>query len=373
MPQDQMPPLFAPRAQKWNIISLLFSLFYFLPVIMSAHALQFVDWIKIFTGYGIFLACYLWGLKVDSTRALLPIAVLVLCCMVISSFTPGSNALFGFAMFLTAYYFPLKKALAILAVTILLECVAFLFFRQYDLMFLGIAIFLSTALFVNAAFLRQDLQHRFAEARDQEQIEQLATIAERERIGRDLHDLLGHTLSSIALKAELAEKLMKANKDEAAIKEISEVAQLSRDALTEVRESVSGLKKTGLKAEFSLMCDRLKSAGFDADCHHDIASTLTLSPDIESTFILILKEASTNILRHSQGNKARLSIKLQGDHLCLNIWDNGQAQALNAGNGIAGMHERCKQINAELKIETGAEGTRLCVCKKVMSVGVHHD
>ena len=363
MPQDHMPPLFAPRAQKWNIISLLFSLFYFLPVIMSARTLQLLDWVQILTGYGVFLACYYWGLIVDSKKAIYPVGALILCCMVISSFTPGSNALFGFAMFLTAYYFPLKKAITILVITLLLECLAFLLFRQYDLMFLGIALFLSVALFVNAVFLRQDLQHRLTETRDQEQIEQLATIAERERIGRDLHDLLGHTLSSIALKAELAEKLISAGKSDDAIREISEVAQLSRNALTEVRESVSGLKKTGLKAEFSIMCDRLSSANFDADCDYDLPDTFTLSPDTESTFILLLKEASTNILRHSQGNKARLAVSYQEPKLCLSIWDNGHSQPLTAGNGIAGMRERCTQINADFELKTGADGTLLSVSK----------
>ncbi|MCV6624362.1 MAG: sensor histidine kinase [Cellvibrionaceae bacterium] len=365
MKNDYMPSLFAPRAQKWNMISLLFSLFYFLPVIMSAEYLKLADWIKIFVSYAVFLGLYFWGLKSDSKNAIYPIAALIICCLYVSSFTPGSNALFGFAMFLTAYYFPLPKALWILALTIAAEIVAFALLRNYDFMFLGIAIFLSLALFINAVFVRKDLLHRFAEANDQEQIQQLATIAERERISRDLHDLLGHSLSSIALKADLAEKLLKAGQHDNAAKEIGEVAELSRSTLSEVRESVSGLKKTGLGAEFKLMCERLTSAGFEAECDNQLKADSILSPELETTFILLLKEACTNILRHSKGNKARLCLKQEQAELYMSIWDNGENAEIKPGNGTLGMQERCSAIAADYSISAGPEGTSVIIRKEI--------
>ncbi|GAA6153687.1 sensor histidine kinase [Pseudoteredinibacter isoporae] len=361
---NYMPPLMAPRAQKWNFISLLFSLFYFLPAVMSMNSMVITDWVTILVGYAIFLGLYFWGLKSDTSNAIYPILAILLCCFVLTAFTPGSNALFGFAMFLAAYYFPFKKGVWLLVFAIVIEVLGFVYLRNYDTMFLGIAIFLSIALFINAAFVRKDLQHRLSEARDQEQIQQLATIAERERISRDLHDLLGHSLSSIALKAELAEKLIHAGQQDNAMKEISDVAQLSRSALSEVRESVSGLKKTGISAELNVMCERLRSAGFTAECENNLPVEHSLSPEIETTLILLLKEGSTNILRHSEGNRAHLTLDYQHSKIILNIWDNGNASHILEGNGISGMKDRCAQVGAEYQIQHGAEGTLISICKE---------
>ncbi|MBB6523688.1 sensor histidine kinase [Pseudoteredinibacter isoporae] len=365
MSSNYMPPLNAPRAQKWNLISLLFSLFYFLPAFVSINSLVPLDWVKIVLGYVSFLGLYFWGLNSDTKNALYPILAILLCCVLLSFFTPGTNALFGFAMFLTAYYFPFKKGIWFLVLALGLEVFVFAYLRNYNFMFLGIAMFLSIALYINAAFVRKDIQHRFTEARDQEQIQQLATIAERERISRDLHDLLGHSLSSIALKAELAEKLIKAGQQDNAMKEIAEVAQLSRGALSEVRESVSGLKKTGIAAEFKVMCERLQSAGFTSECLNNLPTEHKLSPELETTLILLLKEASTNILRHSQGDKARLELDCQNSALTMSIWDNGNAGEIIEGNGISGMKDRCAQVGAEYNIQSSAKGTLITVRKEL--------
>ncbi len=365
MSNNYMPPLNAPRAQKWNLISLLFSLFYFLPAFVSINSLMPIDWVKIVLGYIAFLGLYFWGLNSDTKNALYPILAILLCCIVLSMFTPGSNALFGFAMFLSAYYFPFKKGVWLLVLAIIIEVLVFAYVRHYSFMFLGIAIFLSIALFINAAFVRKDIQHRFTEARDQEQIQQLATIAERERISRDLHDLLGHSLSSIALKAELAEKLIKAGQQDNAMKEIAEVAQLSRNALSEVRESVSGLKKTGIAAEFKVMCDRLQSAGFQSECNNNLPAEHKLNPELETTLILLLKEASTNILRHSQADATRLDLDYQDSVLTMSIWDNGNAGEIIEGNGISGMKDRCAQVGAEFSFTANSKGTLIEIRKEL--------
>ena len=362
MSSDYTPALFTPEANKLNFSSLLFSLFYFLPTFLMTRDLQVWEWLSIFIAYFVFLALYFWGLKCDSSRALRPILALLTLCYFITYITPGSNALFGFATFLSGYYLPVVRAFLMLGLALLIELVAFTWWRDYNVVSLGIAAFLSLALFVYAVFLRKDLQHRCAEGRDQLQIQQLATIAERERISRDLHDLLGHSLSCIALKAELADKLSQAGDCQAAAKEISAVADLTRSALSDVRESVSGLKQKGLCAELEKLCKGLQSAGFHTQCDNELSNRYSLPADIESSIILLLKEASTNIFRHSNGSRAKLHIRQNKDALLVTVWDNGQLSRLDEGNGIKGMRERCRSMGGKFSLQYSINGTLIDVC-----------
>ncbi len=368
MSSYNMPALFSPNGNKLNYVSLLFSLFYFLPLFFMAERLSAWQWASIVIAYISFLLLYFWGLKSDSRRALLPIfAILALCCTV-TFITPGSNALFGFATFLGGYYFSLKRAIVVLVFALGLEGVTFLWV-DHDVVFLGIALFLSAALFINAIFLRKDLQHRFTEKRDQSRIQELATIAERERISRDLHDLLGHSLSSIALKAELAEKFINTKAHESAAKEVADVAALARSTLKDVRESVSGLRQKGLYAELNKLCQQLQSAGFDTQCEDELSECHSLSADIESTIILLLKGACTNILRHSKGDSVRIELKKDSSAFMIMVWDNGGSSQLEIGSGIRGMKDRCHSMGGQLTLESDDEGTQL----KMTIPGTEHD
>ncbi len=353
-----MPALFSPNGNKLNYISLLFSLFYFLPLFFMSDVLNMWLLACIVIAYVSFLLLYFWGLKSDSSRAFLPISAMLVLCCAITFITPGSNALFGFATFLGGYYFSLMRAFLTLGLALALEGVTFLWVG-HDVVFLGIALFLSAALFINAIFLRKDLQHRFAEKRDQNQIQELATIAERERISRDLHDLLGHSLSSVALKAELAEKFISAESYDSAAKEIAEVAELARSTLKDVRKSVSGLRQKGLYAELKKLCQQLQSSGFDTQCEDELSDLHSLGADIESTIILLLKEACTNILRHSKGDRVRIALKKDSSTFLITVWDNGGSSNLEAGNGIRGMKDRCRSMDGRLTLESDAEGTQL--------------
>ena len=130
----------------------------------------------------------------------------------------------------------------------------------------------------------------------QEEIEHLAKVAERERIARDLHDLLGHTLSLITLKAELARKLVDRDPQRAK-QEMQDVEHTSRAALADVREAISGYRGQGLAAELLRARQTLETAGITVDCE---ASEVPLSPAQETVLALALREAVTNVVRHAQ-------------------------------------------------------------------------
>ena len=189
-----------------------------------------------------------------------------------------------------------------------------------------------------------------------DEIEHLAKVAERERIARDLHDLLGHTLSLITLKAELARKLVDRDPQRAK-QEMQDVEQTSRAALADVREAISGYRGPGLAAELIRARQTLETAGITVDCN---ASAVPLSPAQETVLALALREAVTNVVRHAQAQ--RCSVRLSRDQqLCtLEIADNGRGADGPEGNGLRGMRERLEAIGGSLQRQTAA-GTRLVI------------
>lgn len=192
----------------------------------------------------------------------------------------------------------------------------------------------------------------------QDEVRRLAATAERERIGRDLHDLLGHTLSLITLKLELARKLHDRD-PEAARREVTEAEKVARHALAEVRSAVTGIRATDLAAELASARLLLESSGV----HFDYGTPPTGIPlDVERSLSLVLREAVTNIARHAQARHARIELSRDDHVLRLCITDDGRGGIGEDGNGLCGMRERVRAIGGNLSIEsTRGRGTTLLV------------
>ncbi len=191
-----------------------------------------------------------------------------------------------------------------------------------------------------------------------EEVRRLAATAERERIGRDLHDLLGHTLSLITLKLELSRKLFDRD-HERARHELAEAESVARHALAEVRSAVTGFRAADLAGELASSRLLLESASV----HLDYAlPTLQLPLDIERSLALVLREAATNIARHAHAACAQVQIEQHGSAVQLCVIDDGRGGIIADGNGLRGMRERVQAIGGTLMIESlRARGTRLCV------------
>ncbi len=202
------------------------------------------------------------------------------------------------------------------------------------------------------------LSHCAAEKlqRAQDEIEHLAKVAERERIARDLHDLLGHTLSLITLKAELARKLVDRDPQRAK-QEMQDVEHTSRAALADVREAISGYRGQGLAAELLRARQTLQTAGITVDCE---ASEIPLSPAQETVLALALREAVTNVVRHAQAGSCSVRLAREEQLCTLEIADNGCGADTPEGNGLRGMRERLEAIGGSLQRQTAA-GTRLVI------------
>jgi two-component system, NarL family, sensor histidine kinase DesK len=193
----------------------------------------------------------------------------------------------------------------------------------------------------------------------QEEVEHLAKVAERERIARDLHDVLGHTLSVIVLKSELASRLFDRDSNRARA-EIAEVEQIAREALAEVRQAIRGYRAGSLAEEFARARATLETAGIKAECETPPVPVAIreLSPAQETVLALVIREAVTNVVRHSGAGLCCLRFQRDRNHYHLEITDNGRGGNGGEGNGLRGMRERLEAMGGTM-VRDGSRGTRL--------------
>ncbi|PTR33140.1 two-component system sensor histidine kinase DesK [Luteibacter sp. OK325] len=215
----------------------------------------------------------------------------------------------------------------------------------------GLAAGFSNFLYVRGA--RRDAELRLSQG----EVRRLATLAERERIGRDLHDLLGHTLSLITLKSELAKRLALADPARAQ-QEMEEVERVARHTLAEVRSAVTGMRAGDLGSELVSARLMLEASGIALDVV--MPERLALPEPTEAALSLVLREAITNIHRHSRATEARVVITRNGQDFSMRITDNGCGGLAAHGNGVSGMRERVRQVGGRLAIDSPAkQGTAL--------------
>jgi two-component system, NarL family, sensor histidine kinase DesK len=205
--------------------------------------------------------------------------------------------------------------------------------------------------FGNFAFAQQVRTNLLLERANSE-IERLSQEAERERIARDLHDLLGHTLTVITMKLDLARRLLSHDSDRAR-SEIVDAEQTARNALAEVREAVSGYRAEGLDVEISRARRSLLSA--------DVKLTTTLAPvNLSSSqanvLCLALREAVTNIVRHAHATVCHVALLEKDRTIYFKVEDNGLGGQIREGNGLRGMRERLRSVAGTVKVMSLANG-----------------
>ena len=187
-----------------------------------------------------------------------------------------------------------------------------------------------------------------------EEIEQLAKTAERERIARDMHDILGHSLSLIVLKSELAGRLLDNQPTRAAL-EIAEIETTARQALAEVRKTITGYRSEGFASELTRAAQVLETAGVRLNRP---AKAPYLTPRHEATLSLVLREAVTNIVRHAGASECSIEVSTAEDRTQLVIADDGRGDIRQEGNGLRGMRERVQELGGSLSLDSN-RGTRL--------------
>lgn len=348
-------PIAKGETAKWSYTSLIFSLFYLFPIAFNYDNYTTENLFLVVVIYLVFIGLFLQVMRSSGNRTKLPIVAIILLSALGAGVHPGTNVLFGYAAYFSGYYFKPRIAVTFLLFNILSQLVSAHLFELMTIYFFGPSIAISVSLHLYGVLSRKDTIAQLNQSQQSEQIEHLAAIAERERIARDMHDLLGHSLSSLALKSELAQKLMTKGELEKAACEISEVAALSRETLSEVREAVTGLKKKSLAAGISDLIKQLEHLNFSTNCSLSLPK---LSAKIESGLLMLCKEWVTNILRHSKGDKVNIQFSHTDSNIVIVITDNGSVLEIVPGNGILGMQSRVDELNGQLEIKV-KEGVEL--------------
>ncbi|TMD85965.1 MAG: sensor histidine kinase [Chloroflexi bacterium] len=292
-------------------------------------------------------------------RYLVP--AIVAATLILTVFTlrtpPQYGSLFLYAVIMAGAAFPWRRAAAAL---ILLSVLA----AAIELI-RGESVTASTGQFLNdllvgfaavAGRLLVEANQQLSQAR--EQIARLAVGEERLRFARDLHDLLGHSLSVIALKSELAGRLIK-NTPGLAAHEIEDIEKVARDALREVREAVTGYRQPTLAAELAGAHEVLTAAGIEYHVDHD---HVPLPPAAEAVLAWTVREGVTNVMRHSQAKRCAVRIINQDGHATAEVIDDGRGGTPEAGSGLRGLEERVRERGGTLTAEPlPHEGFRLRV------------
>ncbi|MEU2965242.1 sensor histidine kinase [Streptomyces ardesiacus] len=195
-------------------------------------------------------------------------------------------------------------------------------------------------------------------------VAQLAANEERLRLARDLHDLLGHSLSLITLKSELAGRMLPAHPDKAA-QQVADIEQVSRQALVDVREAVTGYRRPRLAAELAGAKVALTAAGVVAELPGE-PDRAGVPEESEAALAWALREAVTNVVRHSGARRCVVELlrrqTLDGAVLELSVEDDGSGGPTHAnapGNGLTGLAERLEKVGGGLETDASRRGFRL--------------
>ena len=320
------------------------------------------EWLRLtFVSIAIFLPLYFRCYWLTGTRQLLHLAAIAGIAFALVPFNQCAHTyLIYAAIFLPLTGLPLRTSMLIIVCGLALYTGELYLLAEPPRV---IAIIVGVTLIVSVAVCAANTAHREKRLRQAElklshdEIRRLAALAERERIGRDLHDLLGHTLSLITLKSELAARLF--DRDPlAARREIVDVERVARDTLGQVRRAVAGIRAAGLAAELASAHLLLESGGVKLE--YATPEGASLPPDVETIFALTLREGVTNIQRHARATRARVALAIDAHEARLLIEDDGCGRAIEPGNGLTGMRERLRALDGDLVIASErGRGTRL--------------
>ena len=343
---SQSPP-HPTRYMRYVWLVYLLALFYQPAFDPTTDAL---DWLAVAVLIALFLPIYAATFRARDDRQTLILITALAALAVVGSLVNGGASVFAiYAAAVAGRLHPARRAAWVVAA--LFGVVALLVVispvpMPWRLAALAPALFFTPVIGATSIFEAERDRANQRLRRADEEIERLATIAERERIARDLHDLLGHTLSVVVLKSELAARLVRADPDRA-IAEVHDIEKIGREALGEVRAAVTGYRARGLGAELDGAGVALEAAGVDVEVHADPTD---LRPELESALAMALREAVTNVVRHADAQSATISITTAGAVVRLEVTDDGRGYPGRQGSGLVGMGERIAALGGHVEV-----------------------
>jgi two-component system sensor histidine kinase DesK len=358
------------RESRWAWVWFAYTGFLFIdPVLAPSRYL----WLATLTVFFVFVAI-MWGYiratdEGHPARFWMIAATFALGLITLPWNQGGSTFLVYSAAFLPFTFISLRRVFSIFFMEVALVLIEGAVFHSVPGFFhipwvqTFISIFLMTIIGGGNVFFAQQRRSECKLREAQEENLALAAIAERERIARDLHDVLGHTLSVVVLKAELAGRLI-ALDPARATSEIADVERIARTALADVREAIGGYRARGLAAEIEAARLTLDAAGVTLLTDSEQTTAASLTSQEETALALALREAVTNIVRHARATTCRLRFLHEAGHRRLVVEDDGHQPVILEGNGIRGMRQRIESLGGRLQLESGLAqnpGTRLLI------------
>jgi two-component system, NarL family, sensor histidine kinase DesK len=233
---------------------------------------------------------------------------------------------------------------------------------------------LLAACFAYSASRRVELVSKLRETRAE--LARMAVADERLRIARDLHDLLGHSLSLITLKAELAGRLLDADPERAA-QEIADLENVARRSLGEVRTAVTSYRQPRLAAELAAARHMFAAAGMDCQVH--APESIELPPAADALLAWMVREGTTNVVRHSGARTVTITVTVTGQDASAEIADDGVGPAWDAdprpgehhGSGLCGLTERARAAGAEISTGEGPGGKGFRLQVRIPAARLH--
>ena len=346
------------RPDRWRYFHLIYLIFYFPEWLWRPPGV--VDFLALAVALAVFVPVYLSAYEQHTPRFTSHIVAFEFIAIALSPFSGLHGVFHIYACAQAGYQRPRRMAIrGIVLLTLFYSVFTLLIgFSPQNLVNAGFAIFFGVVTGIGCISQADTLERERQLKRARVLERQRATLAERERIAHDLHDLLGHTLTMVAVKSDLAAKLIEPKPDQAK-QEIADVAEAARGALKEIRVAVYDMTVTTVEAEIELARHALNAAGILLSVDHELPP---LSPSVGKALGLTIREAVTNIVRHSGADRARIRITTRGDEIRLTVSDNGVGSDEDTahGAGLAGVRKRVAALGGELLVR-GSEGMQLSV------------
>ncbi|PHS39994.1 MAG: hypothetical protein COA91_05040 [Robiginitomaculum sp.] len=324
---------------------LIYLLFYFVPWFFKTPELK--DIIAFILALLVFLPIHFYAFSKATPKFIGAIIITQIIGFIIAPFSGMHGVFYIYASAQAGFQRPVKRA-SILMALLALSFLIFSLFVRDNWFEAGLALFIGVVSGISCMAGAEEIEHREYMERTSALDKQRATLAERERIAGDLHDLLGHTLTMVALKSEVADKYLDKDIERARL-EIREIRNEARAALSDVRQAVSGMNATTIEAELDQAKLALEAAGIEFEITGKLPK---LSPEQDKVLGLAIREAVTNIIRHSKAKTARLAfLHTENGDLDISIKDDGIGGTLVPGAGLTGLKRRIQSLGGRVEFD----------------------
>ena len=301
----------------------------------------------------IFVPIHFYAYTASSNKRIIPIALVALLSAVCAFYVTGNGVFLVYCAAMAGFHRPVWRSGFIVALCALVYVAASYTAGRISVE-MGFILFMSLIIWFSTLSTAQTLLDKAQQEREHELDTQTASLMERERIGRDLHDLLGHTLTLVALKSDLANRLID-NDPEAAKVQITQIQEGARRALKDVRVALSGLTAVSVATELDNAHKALSTAGVELNVTGEVPD---LSLDQDKVCGLMIREAVTNIIRHTKASQAHIEFSSGDSHRHVTISDNGGGTVNTEGRGLHGLRLRIESLGGSVLIDD-TEGVSL--------------